>query len=194
MYTSLVQSLKGKFRIALALFAPFLLAIGVAAIPMQAKAGGLTLANCTGSHTATWTMGATNKPQLITVGTNSQWGACVQLLPYPALGSASSVDQFTATFDCSSILSPVGATWTINWADGMAPSTSTYTFSAQVNAADGNLVITTPGSITAGRYAGASALGTFVLDNVGATLNDLCNTPGGITSGSGLSTLVITQL
>jgi hypothetical protein len=57
-----------------------------------------------------------------------------------------------------------------------------------------NLVITAPGTITAGRYAGSSALGTFVLENLGATLQNLCASPGGVTSAMGASTLMITGI
>ncbi|RMU28480.1 hypothetical protein ALP32_200202 [Pseudomonas avellanae] len=43
-----------------------------------------------------------------------------------------------------------------------------------------------------GRYKGANATSTFFLGNLQSTLNDSCDTATGVTSVSGLSTLVIT--
>ena len=193
MYMQITPNIRVKGRVAVALSALFLFALGVFAVPAQARAENpISLATCVGSHSATWSPGATNTPQDITVSTSSAW-SCVQLQA-PLITSAASTNQFTAQFSCQSLLAPAPATWTIKWGDDKEPDTSTYQFTAQVNAVSNNLVITAPGTITSGRYAGSSALGTFVLENLGATLQDLCASPGGVTSAMGASTLVITGL
>lgn len=187
-----MRNLLEKFRSTLALLMPFIAALGVlATTSTQARAENLlTLANCVGSHSATWSPGVTNNPREITVSENSQWN-CLQLRA-PLLTTASSTNEFTAQFSCQSLLNPVPATWTIEWGDGVEPKTSTYVFTAQVNSVGNNLVIAAPGTITAGRHAGASAVGTFVLQNLGATLNNLCASANGVTNATGASTLLIT--
>lgn len=188
MYTQTRNATARALHFLAAVLLPALLGLGILAAPAPAQALGVNLAQCTGTHNAQWSPGATNTPKLITVSTQSQW-TCVQL-QLPLLINASSTNQFTAQFSCESLLAPVPATWTINWGDG---ATSTFTFNSTVEAVDGNLVITAPGTITAGRYAGSTALATFILENLGATLENLCATTG-VTNATGASTLTITQV
>lgn len=192
MYTQFAQNMLATFRSALALFVPVLLALGMLVAPARAQAQSLLpIVVCSGSSSATWSPGATNTTQTITVTTNEQWNVCALILQPPLLTSASTLNQFTANFSCQSILAPVPATWTITWANG---ATSTYAFTSRVNAVSNNLVITTTGTITAGLYAGDSAVATYVLDNLGATLANQCNTPGGVTGTTGITTLTISGL
>lgn len=190
MYKQFTQSSLARCRIKLTLLALFLMAFVASATQARTHSRNLaTVVNCVGTHSVTWTPGATNTPQQVTVSENSNWSSCAQVLPVPLLTSASSANQFTAQFSCQSILNPVPATWTINWANG---ETSTYAFTAEVNAVSNNLVITATGTITAGRYKDATVVATFVLQNIGATLNDLCDSSEGVTSAAGTSTLTIT--
>jgi hypothetical protein len=188
MYTQTYYVATRTPRLLAAVLLSILLGLAALAAPVRAQALGVNLAQCTGTHNAQWSPGVTNTPQLITVNTQSQW-TCVQL-QLPLLINASSTNQFTAQFACESLLAPAPATWTINWGDG---ATSTFAFTASVNAVNGNLVITAPGRITAGRYANASATATFILQDLADTLKNLCATTG-VTNASGVSTLTITQV
>jgi len=188
MSTQISNAAARPLHLLAAVLLPALLGLGMLATPDRAQALGIDLAQCTGTHNAQWSPGVTNTPQLITVSTQSQW-TCVQL-QLPLLINASSTNQFTAQFACESLLAPAPATWTITWGDG---ATSTFAFTASVNAVNGNLVITAPGKITAGRYANASATATFILQDLADTLSNLCNTTG-VTNASGASTLTITQV
>ncbi|MCC7633538.1 hypothetical protein [Stenotrophomonas rhizophila] len=141
---------------------------------------------CTGNHTANWDPGVTNTTQTHTVSTETDW-SCAGVGTLPILVGATSVEQFTAPFSCQSLLSPAPAIWTIHWSDG---GSSTYSFTATVNAISGNLVIVATGNITQGRYVGRSAVAQFNLLNLGATLNAACASTG-VTDGGGPSTFVI---
>jgi hypothetical protein len=112
------------------------------------------------------------------------------------LATASSINQFRATFACSGLLAPVSnLVWTIHWNDSTLPSTSTFSFNVAVEAVGGNLVITSNnGSITAGRYAGDSATATFTLLGLQGLLNNQCNAPKGLTGAGGPTTLTILGL
>ncbi|SFR92855.1 hypothetical protein SAMN05216570_0744 [Dyella sp. OK004] len=144
-----------------------------------------------GNHQANWAPGVTNTVAMHTVTTDTSW-TCTQLLtPYSLIATASSHEQFSAPFSCSNLFSTAPITWTIHWQDGGTPSTSSFTFTATVIPQGGNLVVTAPGSITAGRYSGRTAEAEFILLNLGATLNNLCSSPAGVANASGPATLTI---
>jgi hypothetical protein len=166
------------------------LAAGLSAAPVVRAQAILPIVNCTGNHAATWSPGVTNTTALHTVTTDTAW-SCTQLIALPLLTSASSHEQFTAPFNCTNLFSTAPITWTLHWSDARGPATSTFTFTATVAPVDGNLVVTAPGSITGGRYAGRGATAVFTLLNLGATLNDQCNSATGVTSASGPSTFLI---
>lgn len=165
------------------------LAAATAAPPAGAQAI-LPIVSCTGNHAATWSPGVTNTTALHTVTTDTGW-SCTQLIALPLLTSVSSHEQFTAPFNCNNLFSTAPITWTLHWSDNGGPATSTFTFTATVAPVNGNLVVTAPGSISAGRYAGRSATAVFTLLNLGATLNSQCSSATGVTSASGPSTLLI---
>lgn len=158
--------------------------------PQRAQAEALNLVTCTGTHTTNWSPGLTNTSQTIVVSTTSNWSPCVSL-SFPLVTSASSSESFQSTFSCQSLLLPTSSrTWVISWSDGV---TSTYTFNATINNIGTlNTTIVGVGAIVDGRYKGANATSTFLLGNLQSTLNDSCDTATGVTSVSGLSTLVIT--
>lgn len=167
-----------------ALFMALVLSGG--AIPVHAHAGSAPLARCSGQHTASWSPGETNVSQPITITTDTVW-ECKQ-----ASGgaiTATSDESFKGQFNCASNAEAQPAiTWTIHWNDG---EQSTFVFNATVDAVNGNLNINAPGTVTQGRFAGSKATAAFTLNNFAAELNTLCNTPGGVTSATGTSTLTI---
>ena len=184
-----------KSRVCELLFLPALmvfLGIVLSVTPVNVKAQGLALENCTGLHSTTWSPGVTNSPALHTVKTTSNWlcaGTGGELASV-----ASSTNKFEATFACNGLLAPVdGLVWTINWNDSQPQPTSTFSFNVTVEAVGGNLVITSNnGKITAGRFKGDGALATFTLAGLAGLLQ--CNQPDGLTGAGGLSTLTITGL
>lgn len=89
---------------------------------------------------------------------------------------------------CAQLGVPAEATWLIKWSDG---KTSTFRFEATVNVSGGNFMITAPGTITDGRYKGNTAIATFTLLNSAGLFANGCDTPEGVTSISGPSSLVI---
>lgn len=178
-----------KSQASFALFALLALAASVAAPPVRAQSI-LPVVNCTGNHAANWSPGVTNATALHTVTTDTGW-TCTQLLALPVLTSASSHEQFTAPFNCNNLFSTDPISWTIHWSDNGGPATSTFTFTATAVPVNGNLVVTAPGQITAGRYAGRSATAVFTLLNLGATLSAKCSSVTGVTDASGPSTLLI---
>lgn len=173
----------------LALAAMLALGAGMAPSPVSAQ-GILPIVSCTGNHAATWSPGVTNATVLHTVTTDTSW-SCTQLIALPVLTSASSHEQFTAPFNCNNLFSTAPITWTIHWSDNGGPATSSFTFTATVAPVNGNLVVTAPGNITTGRYAGRSATAVFTLLNLGATLNAQCSSATGVTSASGPSTFLV---
>lgn len=187
MFTLYVNRWASRFGFAFALVA--FLGLGLTLMPATAKAADPALVQCTGLHSATWSPGVTNTAAPHTVTTTSEWECAGLSVPT----TASSTNQFQATFACSGLLAPVNnLVWTINWDDSALPATSTFSFNVTVEAVDGNLVITSNnGSITAGRYAGKSAVATFTLLGLQGLLNNQCNTPGGLTSAGGPTTLTI---
>ncbi len=176
----------------LARLAGVLLVIGCMGFfaPERAQAEALNLVTCTGTHTTNWSPGLTNTSQTIGVSTTSNWSSCISL-SFPLVTSASSSESFQSTFSCQSLLLPTSSrTWVITWSDGV---TSTYRFNATINNIGTlNTTIVGVGKIVEGRYQDANATSTFLLGNLQATLNDSCDTATGVTSVSGLSTLVIT--
>ncbi|URL59281.1 hypothetical protein IM816_03985 [Luteibacter flocculans] len=173
----------------LVLAAMLVLVAAVAPSPTAAQSI-LPIVTCTGSHAATWSPGVTNTTAVHTVDTQTSW-SCTQLIAAPLLTSASSQESFDAPFNCNNLFSTTPITWTIHWSDNGGAATSAFTFTATALPISGNLVITAPGTITAGRYAGRSATATFTLLNLGATLAAQCSSPTGVTNASGPSTLLI---
>lgn len=163
-----------------------LVIVGTGLVIAPNRAEAINLAECTGTHTANWSPGLTNTEHPVNVSTTSNWNLCV--LPLGA--TASSVQNFQATFSCQSLLlqtPPIS--WVINWNDG---TTSTYEFTATVNNIGNlNTTILGTGKITDGRYKNANATTTFVLANLKSILNNDCNQPTGVVQVSGPSTLTI---
>jgi hypothetical protein len=157
--------------------------------PKRAEAQGIDLATClVGTHTAKWSPGVTHTEQQITVTTTSDWTCSVPSLAL--LTDAKSTQTFQASFSCGSLFKQTAPiTWVINWNDGV---TSTYEFIASVTSTGNlNTTITGAGKIVDGRFKGANALTTFVLQDVANILNNDCNQPSGVTQMSGLTTLII---
>lgn len=157
----------------------------IAATPVTSHAQGISLVECVGTHSATWTPGLSNTAKTVTVSTKSLWSC-------PLSGtSATSAQQFQQLLSCDSLLQPTKVTWIIAWADGQ---TSTAQLTGDVENIDGNLVVPLTGTITAGLYNGDNVAITVTDTDLGSTLENACNSPAGLTNASGPITLTITGL
>ncbi|WP_434682142.1 hypothetical protein J3P77_22370 (plasmid) [Pseudomonas sp. R1-18] len=177
---------KNLIRLTIVLMVIFSTSLSLA--PRRADAQGINLATCVvGTHTAQWSPGVTHTEKLINVTTTSNWECSV---PPLVLTSAKSTQTFQASFSCGSLFKQTPPiTWVINWSDG---GTSTYKFIASVTSTGNlNTTITGVGEIVDGRFKGANALTTFVLQDVANILNNDCSQPSGVTQMSGLTTLII---
>jgi hypothetical protein len=178
---------KNLIRLTIVLMVIFSTSLSVA--PRRADAQGINLATClTGTHTAQWSPGVTHTEKQVNVTTTSNWVCAVPTLAL--LTGAQSTQTFQASFSCGSLFKQTAPiTWVINWNDGV---TSTYEFIASVTSTGNlNTTITGAGKIVNGRFKGANALTTFVLQDVANILNNDCNQPSGVTQMSGLTTLII---
>lgn len=183
--------LRTMFRSYVSLVVAAMLVLVAAVMPSSTEAQSiLPIVTCTGNHAATWSPGVTNTTALHAVDTETGW-SCTQLIALPLITGASSQEHFEAPFNCNNLFSTTPITWTIHWSDNGGAATSAFTFTATALPVSGNLVITAPGTITAGRYAGRSATATFTLLNLGATLSAQCSSATGVTNASGPSTLLI---
>lgn len=178
---------KNLIRLAIVLMVIFSTSLSLA--PRQADAQGINLATCVvGTHTAQWSPGVTHTEKLVNVTTTSNWECLVPPLVLPT--GAQSAQTFQASFSCGSLFKQTAPiTWVINWVGG---ETSTYKFIASVTSTGNlNTTITGVGEIVDGRFKGANALTTFVLQDVANILNNDCSQPSGVTQMSGLTTLII---
>lgn len=146
-----------------------------------------TLISCIGNETATWSPGLTNKVQPYLIAVDNRWSSC-SIGGSPAQVSARSQAQFSVVESCAQFGVPANATWLIKWSNG---ATSTFKFEATVNISGGNFMITAPGTIMDGAYRGSLAIATFTLLNSAGLFTNGCDTPEGVTTVSGPSTLLI---
>jgi len=140
---------------------------------------------CPGTESVTFTPGLLLTLQQVTLHTSRQWGPCVS--SDPTVSSGSDAESFVNTISCLSVAAAGTGTVTFTWSNGR---TSTFAFTKSVSHPVGQTVVTYTGNITAGEFAGDSALETIT----GAALNlTACLAPPGITSTFGVAVLEITS-
>jgi hypothetical protein len=140
---------------ALAALLACLFAIAWAPAPAHAL-GQLT---CAGSSGQTFTPGLTNTPTPTLIEYQDVLGPCVSATD-PTLTSGTGSGTRSLTYSCTSLLGGGSATRTFHWNNGQS---STFTYTHTRNVVAGQLVILQTGTITAGEFAGSSAVGTLVL-------------------------------
>lgn len=180
----------GKRR--LASFAGVLgLALGSAVLAVPAYAS-ITTISCTGWTHATYTPGLTNTAKstavvvdgdLNVIDEHSPTGSCL------AVGSTATAGERDVTAQlnvgCTQLIVETGVE-TINWNDGQSTA---FTFSANVTRGLSNTVILETGTVTAGEFAGDSAVETFTAPNIAFAG---CGTPGGVTALDFVTAITIT--
>ncbi|MGC5165240.1 hypothetical protein [Luteimicrobium sp. DT211] len=149
-----------------------LLTAGVAGTAPAASANPLD-ATCTGSVAVDYTPGLTLTPQTVTATATSSYTAC--LTGQAGITSATASGSVIDTLDCNSLLTTTTGVKVYHWNDG---TTSRFEYTRTGARVLSQTVLTFTGAITAGKFAGDSALET----NVGVSIGLLdCLTPGGVT-------------
>jgi hypothetical protein len=176
MYRSLTRTALG---IMTALFAALVPLVPVA----HAAAADIT---CVGTETQTFSPGVLLTPQTATLTVHSIYNPCVSTVD-PSITFGTTDFSITQTFSCLILLNPASGTMTFDWSNG---TQSTFSFNRSATTVGGELVVTETGVITAGEFFGD----TVERIVTGPTLNTLqCASPPGITSRTGVVSLVITS-
>lgn len=154
-----------------------------------AAAHATTLLTCTGTESVVFTPALTNTTQNVTLHLGSSYGPCVNATnPLELRTGTVSTTIPLVPRSCSDLLSgPSTTTRVIHWSTG---TTSTWTFTITTEeVAAGVYVSTRTGTITAGQFQGATAIGAAAHAS-GALL--ACSTTG-LTNDGGVASLTILQ-
>jgi hypothetical protein len=156
-------------------------ALAVVAVAPSASAE-VSLAQCAGSQRSTFDPAVTNTPTLVFAHAQASY-TCV----LPLLESVTRSQSGTGTLSCESLLEPLPGADTLHWGNG---GTSDYTYTTSLTAVNGITVATNTGTITSGRYVGATVVETMTLGSLdlGACSGD------GIAAADYVNTLTITGL
>lgn len=139
---------------------------------------------CTGTQDATFAPGLTLVPTTEDIVTHHHYGACVSSRVHTGerIGTNHQVQS------CLTLVESSSGTSTITWDTG---DDSVFMFNRTVTHVGGNTVTTYTGTITAGLFAGDTAVEVVT----GPELNLLdCLTPPGVTHRSGVTALTITSI
>jgi hypothetical protein len=140
---------------------------------------------CGGTQTVTFSPGLLLVPTNQTVTVQAIYSPCVSASE-PTLTAGHSGVTVHETRSCLDLAVPGTATRIYAWNTGQ---TSTFTYNRTVTSLGGDEVVTLTGTITAGLFAGDTAVEVII----GPTLDTLaCLSPPGITSRIGVTTLTIT--
>lgn len=167
-----------------------LLTVGASAIGVAFASPGAhaaTLTTCVGTENLRYAPGLTNAPARTTITLNDVLSPCAQVLPSLWSGSATVSRTIPTTASCLDLLSGGPGSKTVDWSDA---TTSTFTYNTIVDRVEGQITASETGTISAGRYAGATAIGRVV------SPGDLtaCSTPAGLANQTGVYSLSIAGL
>lgn len=165
-----------------AVVAAALLSLMTSAPAAHAHEGSATLVACAGTVAATYSPGLTYAPKPTAVRSQAVVGCPVSA--DSTLTSATFGGNSTGTLSC--LLGPAKGTLTIHWNNGTS-STASITSLAAVRP-NGNMVTISTGSITSGKFTGATVVTEVTLLASKATA---CLTPQGLTAASGPTTVTI---
>ncbi|MEU4212378.1 hypothetical protein AB0F13_20660 [Streptomyces sp. NPDC026206] len=171
-----------------------LLTVAAALSPAANAADGSTvLMTCAGTVAATYSPGLTYTPKPTAISSHAVIGC-----PLP-IGSRAATATFggrsNGTLSC--LAGPASGTLTFHWDENRAfhgdkRETSTASITSIVTLRpNGNMVTASTGTITSGRFAGATVVTEVTLPASSATA---CLTSQGLTSASGPTTVTIARL
>ncbi|MGB3443479.1 MAG: hypothetical protein WBA97_32485 [Actinophytocola sp.] len=137
---------------------------------------------CAGTQHITFSPGLTLIPGLKSMTTNTIYAPCVSASA-PLVTAGANASAFQAPASCVDLPDIGSGTRTLTWNTGQ---TSTYNFISTTTHVGGNTVLTRTGAVTAGLFAGDTAVEVIV----GPTVNLLnCLAPPGITEKFDVVTL-----
>lgn len=152
----------------------------------------LPIVVCSGTDSVTYSPGVTYTPASITSSIDRKLTTCVHLVAPPLFMTGTRQGQVTATFSCSDLLADRAGVGRIDWANG---ESTTYDFTGTVTFVNGNVTLTTSGTVVSGRYLGKTvstvSVYTPLLGDEPVDFVDGCNSEDGLTSLSGVISFTI---
>lgn len=158
----------------------------MAVVAPAVSAADTQLLSCTGTGSNTYQPGVSIEPKSVAVSSSAHYEPCVST-GTPAITSGGY--QANATSIVSCLAGSFAITVTITWNTGETTTVTAIGIIAQRPANE--VVVVYQGTVTAGRFTGASVVMTAALLNVTPAE---CLTPQGVTGTSGPATIVITRL
>lgn len=149
----------------------------------SAHAEPLTLLQCQGTESLTYSPGLTFTRRDITITTTAQFSSCTDSTGKVTSGSYG--EQFTIFISCNDLLDGFTAQRTFMWNTG---DTSVIEGTGQSTAVADQVITTITATVTQGRFQGHTAVEVIPLPQAGFLQ---CLTTG-VTSASGVTTLTIT--
>ncbi|XVQ89977.1 hypothetical protein ACQP2K_21965 [Microbispora siamensis] len=172
-----------RFRMpSLALVAVAALGVAGPATMSPAQAQPLALVQCQGTESDAYAPGVVFQPRDFEITTTGRFTSC---LGGGDVTSGSYDERFTIHAGCNDLLDGFQGTRTVTWNTGQA---SVVEGAGSSTAVAGQVVTTFTGTVTAGPFAGRSAVQVVTLPQPGL-LKCLTN---GFTGATGLTTLTIT--
>lgn len=162
-----------------------MVAAGVVVTAPAAQAA-TELLSCVGSGTNTYHPGVTAQPKVVSITSSADYGSCVST-GSPTITSGGYAIVANGLVSC--LGGGVSITVTITWNTG--ETTTVAAVGLVVLRPANEVVVVYQGTVTAGRFTGATVVMTAALLN---TTPAQCFTTEGVTGTSGLANITITQL
>nr|BFD81220.1 hypothetical protein StreXyl84_06210 [Streptomyces sp. Xyl84] len=149
-------------------------------------ASAATLVTCGGTQNIQYNPGLTNTPRTVTASGSNHLAPCVA--PGTSITAGTITFASTGSYSCQDLLASSHVVNVVQWSDG---TSSTLDMTRTATKVSGELVNTFTGTVTSGTFQGAAV--TWTITNL--TLDLLaCDTPGGLTSLTGVDVFTLLQL
>jgi hypothetical protein len=162
-----------------------MVAAGVVAIAPAAQAA-TELLSCVGSGANTYQPGVTAQPKVVSIASSAEYDSCAST-GSPTITSGGYAIVANGLVSC--LGGGISITVTITWNTG--ETTTVAAVGLVVLRPANEVVVVYQGTVTAGRFTGATVVMTAALLN---TTPAQCFTPEGVTGTSGPANITITQL
>jgi hypothetical protein len=162
------------------------LVAAMAVVSPATSAAETELLSCTGTGANTYQPGVTFQPNTVAVSSSAHYEPCIST-GSPTIASGGYQANATSVVSC--LAGSFAITVTITWNTDETTTVTAIGIIAQRPANE--VVVIYQGTVTAGRFTGATVVMTAALLNMTPAQ---CLTPQGVTATSGPATIVITQL
>jgi hypothetical protein len=143
--------------------------------------------SCTGTETAGYNPGLSLSSHTTNVSVNGILEACAS--SDPTVTSGSYTQHFSAALSCTTLFAGLDASRVLQWSNDR---TSTFNYTRTLNNVGGQTTVTFTGVITAGEFAGDTAVQQVVFATPDA---QACLTTAGLTQlGPGVSVLTVDEV